>query len=217
MNATGNRERGLGTGDPKARDRRSAALPVAPPPAMPQFPRRGWRKFFRVLVRASGWRLEGRLPDVPRAVLIAAPHSSWWDGVHGLLFKIALGVDIKFMAKREVFKGPLGWLLRKLGGIPIERHAAHGVVEQMRELFHTREKLWLGITPEGTRKHVAHWKSGFWHIARDAGVPIVPIYFDYPRKRIGVGPLFETTPDMDPDIAALRAFYAPFRGRHRGV
>ena len=184
---------------------------------MPQFPDRGWRRIFRALVRRSGWRLEGELPDVPRAVLIAAPHSSWWDGVHGLLFKVAMGVDISFMAKDELFAGPLGWLLRKLGGIPIQRRAAHGVVEQMHELFGTREKLWLGITPEGTRRRVAQWKSGFWHIARDAGVPIVPVYFDYPRKVIGVGPLFETTPDMEVDIAALRAFYQPYKGKHRGV
>ena len=184
---------------------------------MPQFPDHAWRKIFRALVRVNGWRLEGGLPNVPRAVLIAAPHSSWWDGVHGLLFKIALGVDIKFMAKQEVFMGPLGWLLRKLGGIPIEREAAHGVVEQMRELFRARKQLWLGITPEGTRKHVTHWKSGFWHIAREANVPIVPIYFDYPRKVIGVGSLFETSPDRDADIAALRAFYAPFQGKHRGA
>lgn len=195
----------------------NAALPAHPPIRMPQFPDRGWRRLCRALVRWSGWRLEGTLPDVPRAVLIAAPHSSWWDGVHGLLFKVALGVDIRFMAKREIFKGPLGWLLRKLGGIPIERHAAHGVVEQMRELFRTREKLWLGITPEGTRKRVTQWKSGFWHIAHDAGVPIVPVYFDYPRRVIGVGPLFQPTADMDTDIAALRAFYAPFKGKHRGV
>ena len=217
MNAAKNSHRDFGIADPNAKDRERAALPGAPPPTMPQLPDHGWRRIFRALVSLSGWRLEGELPDVPRAVLIAAPHSSWWDGVHGLLFKIALGVDIKFMAKREVFAGPLGWLLRKLGGIPIERHAAHGVVEQMDSLFRTREKLWLGITPEGTRKHVAHWTSGFWHIARDAGVPIVPVYFNYPRKVIGVGPLFETTPAMDADIAALRAFYAPFQGKHRGV
>jgi 1-acyl-sn-glycerol-3-phosphate acyltransferase len=184
---------------------------------MPQFPDHAWRGIFRALVRVSGWRLEGDFPPVARAVLIAAPHSSWWDGVHGLLFKVALGVDISFMAKRELFTGPLGWLLRKLGGIPIERDAAHGVVTQMRDLFATREKLWLGITPEGTRKRVTQWKSGFWHIARDAGVPIVTVYFDYPRKVIGLGPLFQTSADMEADLVALRAFYMPFKGKHRGV
>lgn len=184
---------------------------------MPQFPERAWRKIFRGIVRISGWRLEGELPDVPKAVLIAAPHSSWWDGFHGLLFKIALGADIHFMAKRELFRGPQGLLLQKLGGIPIERCVAHGVTAQMVARLRAREKLWLGIAPEGTRRRVAQWKAGFWYIARGAGVPIVPVYFDYLRRVIGVGPLFTTSADRDADVAALRAFYAPYRGKHRGV
>ena len=192
-------------------------LPARLPPRMPQFPDRTWRGLFRVVVKASGWRLEGEFPDIPRAVVIAAPHSSWWDGIWGLLFKVAMGVDIAFMAKRELFAWPIGPLLRRLGGVPIQRHAAHGVVEQMRERFRSREKLWLGIEPEGTRRRVEKWKSGFWHIARDAGVPIIPMYFDYPRKVIGIGPAFRTTADRDADIASLRAFYAPYKGKHRGV
>ncbi|MBS0431071.1 MAG: lysophospholipid acyltransferase family protein [Proteobacteria bacterium] len=194
-----------------------APLPARLPPRVPQFPDRAWRRFFRGCIQYSGWRLEGELPDIPRAVVIAAPHSSWWDGVWGLLFKIALGMDISFMAKRELFAWPLGPLLRRLGGIPIGRHAAHGVVEQMRERFRSRDRLWLGIEPEGTRKRVEKWKSGFWHIARSAGVPIIPLYFDYPRKVIGIGPVFQPTADREADIAALRAFYAPHRGKHRGV
>jgi 1-acyl-sn-glycerol-3-phosphate acyltransferase len=184
---------------------------------MPQFPDRAWRKPFRAAVRLGGWRLEGELPDVAKAVLIVAPHSSWWDGIHGLLFKVAIGADISFMAKRELFRWPLGGVLRKLGGVPIERGAARDVVAQMVERFRTRERLWLGIEPEGTRKAVAKWKSGFWHIARQAGVPILPGYFDYPRKVIGLGPLFHPSDDKDADLAALRAFYQPFRGKHRGV
>ncbi len=184
---------------------------------MPHYPARAWRKLFRAAVHASGWRLEGELPDVPKLVLTVAPHSSWWDGVWGLLFKVALGADIAFMAKRELFRGPLGWLLRKLGGVPVVRGAGCDVVGQMVARFRARERLWLGIEPEGTRKAVQKWKSGFWYIARQAGVPILPAYFDYPRKVIGVGPLFRPGDDRDADIAALRAFYAPFRGKHRGV
>ncbi|MGH8184252.1 MAG: lysophospholipid acyltransferase family protein [Rhodanobacteraceae bacterium] len=184
---------------------------------MPQFPDRAWRHLFRGCVGACGWRLEGTLPDVPKLVLIVAPHSSWWDGIWGLLFKVALGTDVSFMAKRELFRWPVGGLLRRLGGVPIERRAAGDVVGQMVERFRTCERLWLCIEPEGTRKAVVKWKSGFWHIAHQAGVPILPGYFDYPRKVIGLGPLFQPTGDKNADIASLRAFYAPYKGKYRGV
>jgi 1-acyl-sn-glycerol-3-phosphate acyltransferase len=187
------------------------------PPEMPQFPPSIWRSLCRWTLRCRGWHLAGELPNRSRLVLIAAPHSSWWDGVWGLLMKIAIGADIAFMAKRELFRGPLGWALHRLGGIPIERNATHGVVEQMVERFGSRPRLWLGIAPEGTRNPVAKWRSGFWHIAHRARVPILPVYFDYPSKTIGIGPLFEPSDDMQADIAALREFYRPFRGRHRGI
>ncbi len=192
------------------------ALPVLPP-SVPQFRQNGWRSVCAWLLRMFGWRLAGSLPDRPKLVMIAAPHSSWWDGVWGLIMKSALGLNVSFMAKRELFAGPLGWLLRRAGGIPIERSQSSGVVEQMTERFAARERLWLGIAPEGTRKRVTKWKNGFWHIARNAGVPILPVYFDYPSRTIGLGPLFEPSEDLAADLAALRAFYAPWRGKHRGT
>jgi 1-acyl-sn-glycerol-3-phosphate acyltransferase len=193
-----------------------AGLPPLPP-HVPQFRPSRWRRACARALAASGWGIGGELPDVPRLVLIAAPHTSWWDGVWGLLMKIALGIDIAFMAKRELFRGPLGWALRRLGGMPIERSAAHGVVDQMIERMRGSEKLWLGIAPEGTRKRVARWKTGFWQIARASGVPILPVAFDYPSKTIVIGPLFRPGTDVETDLAALRAFYAPYRGKYRGV
>lgn len=191
---------------------------LAPPgPAVPQFAPNRWRRLCARLLRRCGWHVAGGLPDVGKLVLIVAPHSSWWDGVWGLLLKVALGVDVAFMGKRELFRGPLGWLLRRLGGLPVERSATHGIVAQMVDRFRANPRLWLGIAPEGTRREVAQWRSGFWHIARAAGVPILPVYFDYPSRTIGFGPLFHPTADMAADLAALRAFYAPYRGRHRGV
>jgi 1-acyl-sn-glycerol-3-phosphate acyltransferase len=191
--------------------------PTQLPPRMPHL-RDGWRRrTCRAVLRLCGWSLVGEFPDVPKAVLIAAPHSSWWDGVWGLLLKVGIGADVHFMGKQELFHGPLGGLLRRLGGMPIDRGAAKGVVEQMIDQFRQHDALWLGIAPEGTRKAVARWKSGFWHIARDAGVPIVTAYFNYRDKTIGIGPLFETSNDMDADLARLRAFYAPFKGKHRNV
>lgn len=192
------------------------ALPILPA-SMPQFPQNRWRRFCAWLLRVCGWRLAGVFPDRAKLVVIAAPHSSWWDGVWGLLFRTALGVNISFMAKRELFTGPLGWVLRRFGGIPIERKASHGVVQQMVARFAQNDRLWLGLTPEGTRKRVVKWKNGFWHIARDAGVPILPVYFDYPSRTIGLGPLFEPSADLNADLARLRAFYAPWQGKHRGT
>jgi 1-acyl-sn-glycerol-3-phosphate acyltransferase len=192
-------------------------LPAQLDPAIPQFPQSAWRRFCARLVGLFGWRLVGEFPRVPKLVFIAAPHSSWWDGVWGLLFKAAIGLDASFMAKKELFFWPLGWLLRRMGGIPIERSAAHGVVPQMVERFQRRERLWLGIAAEGTRKKVKKWKSGFWHIAREAGVPIMLIYFHYPEKTIGIGPLIETTPNLEADMARIRAFYVPWQGKHRGT
>ena len=194
----------------------ATALPALPP-SMPQFGQNAWRRLCAWLLRVAGWRLAGELPDRPKLVLIAAPHSSWWDGVWGLLVRSALGADVSFMAKRELFMGPLGWPLRRAGGIPIERDSANGVVRQMTARFAASERLWLGIAPEGTRKRVHKWKNGFWHIARAARVPILPVYFDYPTRTIGFGPLFEPTDDLAADVAQLRAFYAPWRGRHRGT
>jgi len=191
--------------------------PAQLPLQMPQL-RDGWqRRTCRAVLRMAGWSLVGAFPDAPKLVLIAAPHSSWWDGVWGLVLRSALGIDVSFMAKRELFAGLLGWLLRRAGGIPIERSQSSGVVEQMTARFAASERLWLGIAPEGTRKRVAKWKNGFWHIARNAGVPILPVYFDYPSRTIGLGPLFETSDDLATDLAALHAFYAPWRGKHRGT
>ncbi len=187
------------------------------PAQMPRL-RDGWqRKACRTVLRLCGWSLAGEFPDVPKLVLIAAPHSSWWDGVWGLLIKVAIGADVHFMGKRELFFWPLGSLLRRLGGMAIDRGSAQGVVGQMIDQFRQREKLWLGIAPEGTRKPVQRWKSGFWRIAHEAGVPIFPVAFHYPDKTIRLGPLFDTSADMEADLARLRSFYAPFRGKHRNV
>jgi 1-acyl-sn-glycerol-3-phosphate acyltransferase len=196
---------------------RPGALPLPLAASIPQFPQNPRRRLCGWILACFGWHMVGAFPDLPRAVLIAAPHSSWWDGVWGMLFKVALGIDIAFMGKRELFRGPLGWLLRQLGGFPIERHAAHGLVEQVARRFDSGGPFWIGIAPEGTRKTVARWRSGFWHIARTAGVPIVPVAFDYPSRSIVVGAPFMPGADLDADLDALRAFYAPFRGRNRGV
>ncbi len=195
----------------------SARLPTTPPPLAPQFPQNRWRRLCRWIVVLTGWKLLGNLPAEPRLILVIAPHSSFWDGFWGLLMRMTLGLRIGVMIKAELFATPLGPALRKLGGIPIRRDTTKGVVEQMVEYFAQNEKLWLAITPEGTRKPVKRWKTGFWHIAHNAGIPIQLVYFHYPEKTIGFGPLLYTSNNADEDMQRIQRFFAPFRGKHRGI
>jgi 1-acyl-sn-glycerol-3-phosphate acyltransferase len=193
--------------------------PVVPPtpPSAPRLSSRFWPWFSRGVLRLCGWRLVGELPDVPKLILIGAPHSSYWDGLWGLLMKIAAGIEVNIMIKREVLDGPLGIILRPIGMIPINRKAALNVVGQMVERFRQRERMWLGITPEGTRKKVKEWKSGFLRIAHEADVPIQTIFIDYPTKTFTLGPVVRATGDHDADMAKIRALFAPYRGKHRNT
>jgi len=191
-------------------------LPLAPP-NVPALGPSSAAPLCRWIFTASGWRIAGQLPDVAKLVAIAAPHSSNWDVIWGLLVKVGLRLDVHFIGKREAFFWPLGPMLRNFGGIPIDRSAAHGVVDEMRRQFEAHERFWLAIAPEGTRKKVHKWKSGFWHIARAAGVPILPVYFHYPEKTVGFGPLLYPGDDLDADMAKIREFYAPWIGRTRGT
>lgn len=182
------------------------------PPNVPRVRTGLSRRLGALWLRLTGWRLTGEFPNVAKAVVIVAPHSSNLDGFHGLAMKQVMGLDIAFLAKRQLFWWPLGPILRHLGALPINRGAATDLVEQAAAEFARRERFWLGLAPEGTRKTVPRWKSGFWRIAKAAGVPIIPAYFHYPEKCIGVGPLLWPSDDMDADIARLRAFYTPWRG-----
>ena len=188
------------------------------PPNAPRLRRNRFaRGLGRLILRLGGWRMVGAFPDIPRLVLIGAPHSSNWDGVWGFAARLALGLDIKILGKRELFWWPLGPVLRALGVIEVNRSAAHGIVEQLAALMTRSPQLWIGIAPEGTRKPVARWKTGFWKIARAANVPVLPAYFHYPDKIIGIGPTFALGEDMDADLARIRAWYRPWQGRHHGV
>jgi len=193
--------------------------PVVPPtpPSAPKLKSRFWPWFSRGVLRLCGWRLLGELPDVPKLILIGAPHSSYWDGLWGLLMKIGIGIEVNIMIKREVLDGPLGIILRPIGMIAINRKAALNVVGQMVERFRQRERMWLGITPEGTRKPVKEWKSGFLRIAHEANVPIQTLFIDYPTKTFTLGPVVRATGDHDADMAKIRVLFAPYRGKHRNA
>jgi 1-acyl-sn-glycerol-3-phosphate acyltransferase len=192
-------------------------VPADLAPNVPRLPDSTLRRLCRWIIRRTGWRLVGEMPDLKKVIVIGAPHSSYWDGVYGLLMLQAIRLDLGVMIKREAFDGPFGPILRRMRLVPIDRKAATNVVEQMVERFATSDSLWLGIAPEGTRKAVKQWKSGFLRIARAANVPIQPVFIDYPTKTFTLGPLVHATDDTDADMARIRAMFVGYHGRHRDV
>ena len=180
-------------------------------------PRRGWligRTLGRSVMWAAGWSFEGSIPDLSKAVIIVAPHTSNWDFVIGAAGMLALDLDLRFLGKHTLFRGPMGAIMRVLGGIPVDRaQPGSGVVEEMGARFKTSDHLLLAIAPEGTRGEVTSWKTGFQRIARAAGVPILAIALDYGRRQIRFRELFTPSPDLEADVEELQEFFADSHGR----
>jgi 1-acyl-sn-glycerol-3-phosphate acyltransferase len=180
-------------------------------------PRRGsWfsRNFAALILKLAGWRPQGQWPDLPKFLIVGAPHTSNWDGLLAVLYLLASGLDIHWMAKREVFDNPFRGILRWLGGIPVDRQAPQGIVEQIVERFNALEKFVVVITPEGTRKRVEKWKTGFYRIALGANVPIVLAYADYAKRVIGIGPTIIPSGDLEADLARIQSFFKTITPRH---
>ena len=174
------------------------------------YPRRGSR-FSRALAHRLlglfGWRVQGALPALPRFILIVAPHTSNWDFLIALLAKFATGLQASWLGKHSIFRFPLGPVLRWLGGEPVDRSAPHGVVDTAIEHFRTRPRWVLALSPEGTRRPVGHWKTGFHRIAVGAGVPIVPVWLDYRSRVVGIGTPLPAGRDEADSVARLRALF----------
>jgi 1-acyl-sn-glycerol-3-phosphate acyltransferase len=172
----------------------------------------------RLLLRLMGWRAEGlsvaAIASEPRFVLIAAPHTSNWDFPITLMLCFVLEMNVVWMAKASLFAWPIGWLSRWLGGIPIDRGASNNTVQATIDTFARRQRLIVIVAPEGTRGKVTHWKSGFYHMAHGAGVPIGMAYLDFRRKAGGVGQFFTTSGDIESDMQAIRQFYSGITGKH---
>lgn len=168
----------------------------------------------RWVLRCAGWRVVGTPPTVPRCVVVFAPHTSNWDFPLLLLARSALGLRASYLGKHTLFRPPFGWVFRLLGGIPVERHEAHHLVNQIASEFKTRPRLWLAMAPEGTRKKTDHWKSGFYRIALAAQVPVLLSYIDASRRECGLGPMVELSGDVNHDLIVFRDFYADKRGIH---
>jgi 1-acyl-sn-glycerol-3-phosphate acyltransferase len=177
----------------------------------PHVPRRGGSiraAVGRAMLRILRFRCGGAIPDLAKAVIIAAPHSSNRDFFVGIALVFAMRLDARFIGKAELFRGPLGPVMRWFGGLPVNRRRPEGLVEQTVRMFAERESLLLAVAPEGTRKPVDRWKSGFYRIALAAGVPVIPGFFDNGRRLVGFGPPFQPTGNMAEDIATLQSFYA---------
>lgn len=184
------------------------------PDNVPQRGNRVTRFLGQAFMALIGWRMAGILPDLPKFVLIIAPHTSNLDFPVGLAPLFALGLRLSFMAKKPLFWEPFGTYLRWLGGVPIDRDASGGTVQEAVNQFEMREKFILVITPEGTRRQVERWKTGFYIIAQKAGVPIVPLTFDYGHREFRFGPALVPTGDMEEDIKILQSFYNSSQARN---
>jgi 1-acyl-sn-glycerol-3-phosphate acyltransferase len=169
--------------------------------------------------RSQGWRAEGTPPADGRYVIIAAPHTSNWDFVYFLGLTQELGVDAHFMAKQSLFRWPIGGFMRDMGGIEVDRSGSHDMVRAMIAEFARRDRFVLTIAPEGTRSRVQSWRTGFYHIAMGAQVPMVVGFMDYARRTGGLGPAIMPTGDYRADMAQVAALYRDVTPRHpaRGI
>lgn len=187
---------------------------MIPPQVTHEGPRTGILTYglARLLVALIGWDISGEVPAGKKFLLIGAPHTSNWDFFFMLMTSWIFRLKVSFMGKDSLFWGPLGWIMRSLGGIPIDRSSREGVVDQMVARFNSEEALVVVVTPGGTRGYRDHWKSGFYWIAKNAQIPLLCAYINYARRRIHLGLSFIPTGELHEDMNRIRAFYAKGKG-----
>jgi 1-acyl-sn-glycerol-3-phosphate acyltransferase len=174
------------------------------------------RAFSLAFLKLAGWKVQGSLPaGAEKSVLIAAPHTSNWDLPYTLMVAFSLRLTPYWMGKEQIFKPPFRGLMMWLGGLPVDRaRSTNLVAASVEALKAANGPLQLIVPPEGTRGKTRFWKTGFYYIAVGAQVPIVMAYMDYDKKVSGLGPVFQPTGDIDADMAAIKSFYAPFKGKN---
>ena len=171
------------------------------------------QRIARVYWRLSRWTVVSEpLPRDGAGLLVAAPHTSTWDLVHMLAISAEAGISVKYLGKKALFRPPFGWLMRALGGIPVDRSAPQGLVEDLTSRVRAGERFYLVVTPEGTRSAGTYWKSGFYRIAMDTGLPLTLGFVDRTTMTAGLGPTFTPTGDVHADMDVIRAFYADKAG-----
>lgn len=201
----------------------SAAGPSAPalPPSVPRRHAPLLQAIGRLMLRVADWRVENAPPDLPKMVIVVAPHTSNWDFYVGVATMFALDLDPSWLGKHTLFRAPIGGLLRRLGGIPVRRHGGgasgqEGSVAQVVDAFRTSERMVLALAPEGTRGRVTRWKSGYYVIAESAGVPVVPAWIDWSRRVVGFGDAVTAVGGADALSARLAASFTAEMARRPG-
>ena len=186
------------------------SAPYVDAPLVPGFGTRfaGW------MLRLTGWRVVLAQPVPLRCVVVFYPHTSNWDFPLGLMAKWLVGVHFRFIAKQSLFATPLAPWLRRWGGLPVDRSGHTGVIARLAAEFALHDDFRLVVAPEGTRSLTGHWKSGFYHLARAAEVPLALAFIDYRRREVGVGGYLDLTGDVAADMARIAAFYADKTGKH---
>jgi len=174
------------------------------------------RSFSRIFLKLAGWKVLGALPtQASKSVLIAAPHTSNWDLPFTLMVAFVLRLNVYWIGKASIFRFPFGPLMRWLGGIAVDRSKTNNLVAASAQAISDAQgALQLVVPPEGTRSKTRYWKTGFYHIAVTARVPIVMAYMDYERRISGLGPMFLPSGDIEADMVQIKAFYAPFKGKN---
>jgi 1-acyl-sn-glycerol-3-phosphate acyltransferase len=166
------------------------------------------------LLKLAGWKVIGDFPKEKKFVIVSVPHTSMWDFVLGRLFLYQYPIKPKFLIKKELFFFPFGFLVKCMGGIPVDRSQKTDIVERLIAMYNHSDEMMLAITPEGTRKHVTEWKPGFYYIAKGANVPILPSYFDYKNKIICMGDVFYASENIEDDIKHIKDFAKNAQPKH---
>ena len=172
------------------------------------------KAFAKLILKLIGWHVDVALPEEKKYVMIGAPHTTNWDLPIGLLCFWSVGVRITWVAKKQLFIGPLDYFFRALGGVPVDRSRHTGFIHQVAHQFNEHEEMIFGITPEGTRSRTEYWKTGFYYIALQAKVPICLAYVDFPSRTIGFGKMFTPSGDIDRDFEIIKEFYRHKTGKH---
>ena len=172
------------------------------------------RKLARFILKLFGWKIDEYPPDgIKKCVIVVGPHTSNWDFILGRLAFSMYGIKPKILIKSDLFFPPLGWILRAMGGIPVNRKKNNNMTDQAAKLFEENDELYLVFTPEGTRSYNPNWKKGFYYIAQKAKVPIYICYMDYEKKIGGFHSLFQPTGDVENDIAYIKSIMGQYKGR----